>query len=117
MPSFPFSRAMTANQLGLNPLTDWQFERVPNAWPAGARVAILLRATTLGVRSTIYSGSQTIVQRAVVQAGGTAGVTPSPLNTPVYEFVGAPDDKLIILLDEVLGGTPTVDGIIEVDPL
>lgn len=117
MPSFPFSRAMTANQLGLNPLTDWQFERVPNAWVNGARVAIMLRATTTGVRVTIFSGSQTIVQRAVVQAGGTAGTTPAPLSTPVYEFVGAPDDKLMILLDEVAAGTPTVDGLIEVDPL
>lgn len=117
MPSFPFSRAMTANQLGLNPLTDWQFERVPNSWVNGAQVGILLRATTTGVRVTIYSGSQTIVQRAPVQAGGTAGVTPSPLNTPVFDFVGAPDDKLIILLDEVAAGTPTVDGIIQVEPL
>jgi len=117
MPSCPFSRALTANQLGLNPLTDWQFERVPNSWVNGAQVGILLRATTVNVRCTIYSGSQTIVQRAVVQAGGTAGVTPSPLNTPVFDFVGAPDDKLGILLDEVGGAAATVDGIIQVEPL
>lgn len=117
MPSFPFSRAMTANQTGLNPLTDWQFERVPNSWVQGAECSIMVRSTDANVRVTIYSGSQTIVQRAPVQAGGTAGVTPSPLNTPVFDWIGAPDDKLIILLDNTTAGTPTVDGIISVDPI
>lgn len=117
MPSFPFSRALTANQLGDNPLENWQYRRIPNAWVRGASVELLQRATTTGVRQTIYSGSQTIIQRAPVQGGGTAGVTPSPLNTPVTAFVAGPDDELIIQNDEVAGGTPTVDGIIVVEPL
>lgn len=117
MPSFPFSRAMTANQLGLNPLTDWQFERVPAGWVNGAVVSVLQRATTTGVRCTIFTGSTTIQQRSPVQGGGTAGVTPSRLNTEAIEFVAAPDDKLLIQLDEVAAGTPTVDGIISVEPL
>lgn len=117
MPSFPFSRALVANQLGFNPLSDWQFERVPNSWINGAAVGVLLRATTVNVRVTMYSGSQTIVQRAPVQAGGVAGVTPSALNTPVFDFVGAPDDKLQILLDEVGGVAAQIDGIISIEPL
>lgn len=117
MPAFPFSRAMTANQLGLNPLTDWQFERVPAAWVNGAVVSILLRATTTGVRVTTFAGSTTIQQRSPVQGGGTAGVTPSRLNTEATEFIAAPDDKILIQLDEVAAGTPTVDGIVVVEPL
>jgi hypothetical protein len=90
---------------------------VPNAFRAGAYVAVLQRATTLGVRASLFTGSQNIQQRSPVQAGGTAGVTPSPLNTPVIDWQAAPDDLLQILDDEVLGGTPTVDGIITIEPL
>lgn len=117
MPSFIWSRAMTANQTGDNPLTGWQYEYIPAAWPRGAAIALYQRATTTGVRTTVYSGSQTIAQRNPVQAGGTAGTTPSPLNTPVTEWVGMPGDRLLILNDEVAAGTPTVDGIISIEPL
>lgn len=107
---------MTANQLGDLPLTGWQFQRVPNAWLNGGYIAVLQRATTTGVRQTIFTGSQTVVQRSNVQAGGTAGTTPSPLNTPVIDFVGAPDDLLTVSNDEVAAGTPTVDGIASIEP-
>lgn len=117
MPSFPYSRALSINQLGDNPLAGWQYEYVPVAWADGAYVKILQRATTTGVRTTIYSGSQTIVQRAPMQAGGTTGTTPSELNTQPYDFIAAPQDRLLILNDEVAGGTPTVDGIITVEPV
>lgn len=116
MPSFPWSRAMTANQLNDLPLSGWQFERVPNGWVGGAYVGVLQKATTTGVRASYFSGSQTILQRAPVQIIATAGLTPSPLNTPLIDWVGAPDDLLTISNDEVAGGTPTVDGIITVEP-
>lgn len=117
MPAFVWSRALTANQLGDNPLTGWQYEYVPDAWVQGAVVEILQRATTTGVRQTIYSGSQTIIQRSPVQGAGVAGTTPSSLNTPTTSFVAAPGDRLLILNDEVAAGTPTVDGIINVEPV
>lgn len=117
MPNFPYSRALTANQLGDNPLAGWQYEYVPREWVNGSVVRLLQRATTTGVRQTIYSGSQTIVQRAPVQGGGTAGTTPSELNTPPTEWIASPGDRLLILNDEVSAGTPTVDGIIFLDPL
>jgi len=117
MPAFRFSQALTANQAGFNPLTGWQFQRVPNAWTRGAYVTVITRATTNGVRETIFSGSQNILQRSPVQGGGTAGVTPAALNTPPTDFQAAPDDNLQIIFDEVLGGTPTVDGIITIEPL
>ena len=117
MPAFPYSQALTANQLGYNPLTSWQFEVVPMAWMRGAAVSVLTRATTVGVRLTVYAGSQTIQQRSPVQGGGTAGVTPSQLNTTPLTFIAQPGDRLMLLHDEVAAGTPTVDGIIQVEPL
>jgi len=113
MPQFTWSTAMTANQLGLNPLSGWQYEYLP--WPA--QVILLVRSTTTGNRITIFSGSETIQERTPVQGGGTAGVTPSELNTPAVSFQAAGGDRLKLVIDEVLAGTPTVDGVIIVNPL
>src|SRR6266852_3660303 len=112
MPQFVWSTLMTANQLGLNPLSGWQYEYLP--WPA--QVNILLRSTTTGNRVTVYTGSETIQERTPVQAGGTAGTTPSELNTPAIAFQAAAGDRLKLVIDEVSAGTPTVDGIIIVNP-
>jgi hypothetical protein len=113
MPQFAFSTAMTANQLGLNPLSGWQYEYVP--WPAS--VILLVRSTTTGNRITIFSGSETIQERTPVQGGGTAGVTPSELNTTPIAWLSAAGDRLKLVIDEVLAGTPTVDGVIVINPL
>ena len=113
MPALIWSTAMTANQLGLNPLAGWQYEYVPYA----SMVTLMQRATTAGVRETVYSGSETIKERSPVQGGGTIGVTPSALNTTPTNWIASGGDRLKLLDDEVLGGTPTVDGIIVLDPL
>src|SRR5467141_1894551 len=112
MPQFNWSTAMTANQLGLNPLSGWQYEYLP--WPA--QVIILLRSTTTGNRVTVYSGSETIQERSPVQAGGTIGVTPSELNTPAISFLAAAGDRLKVVIDNVAATTGTVDGLIIANP-
>ena len=112
MPQLSFSTLFTANQLGVNPLSGWQYEYLP--WPA--QIIILLRSTTTGSRVTVYSGSETIQERSPVQAGGTIGVTPSELNTAAISFLGAAGDRLKLVLDEVAGGTPTVDGLVIANP-
>jgi hypothetical protein len=114
VPSFPFSQALTANQSGFNPLSSWQYNRVP--WPR-ALVTVLSRATTTGVRLTAFAGSDNVVQRSPVQGGGTAGVTPSPLNTAPFQFVAEYNDPILLQYDEVSGGTPTVDGLVEIEPI
>jgi len=107
---------MTANELGANPLLGWQYEFIPQAWVNGAVVKILQRATTVNVRNTIYAGSQTMVERSPIQAGGTAGTTPSELNTAPDVFLAMPGDRLKLANDEVGGAVATVDGICIVEP-
>lgn len=117
MPVLPFSQALTANQLGFNPFDGWQYETVPMAYARGAAVKVLLRATTVGTRAAIFAGGQTIQERSPIQGGGTAGVTPSELNTSPVVFIANPGDRLKAQIDEVAGGTPTVDGLIQIEPL
>jgi len=85
MPQFTWSQALTANQLGFNPLSGWQYEFLP--WPA--QIIVLVRATDNNERVTVYSGSETIQERSPVQGGGVAGTTPSELNTPAISWIGA----------------------------
>ena len=112
MPSFIFSQLMVANGT-ITPLSGWQYEYLP--WPA--TVSVLVRSTLANVVQTYTSGSETIVEESPVQAGGTIGVTPSPLNTPEINWHGAAGDRLKLSIRETAAGTPTIDGIIEVTPL
>lgn len=113
MPNFNFSQALTANQLNFNPLVGWQYEFVPLV---PHTVKLLVRATGTSVRMTVFSGSETIQERTPVQGGGTAGTTPSELNTAPIIFLAAAGDRLKLAIDEVGGLTPTVDGIIIIAP-
>ncbi len=113
MPQLVFSTALTANQLGANPLSGWQYEYLP--WPA--QIILLVRATDGNERMTVYSGSETIQEKSPVQGGGTAGVTPSELNTPAIAFQAAAGDRLKLVIDNTTAGTPTVDGVIIANPL
>lgn len=117
MPNLSFSQALTANQLGYNPLSGWQFEYVPAMWVRGAVVQLLLNCTDANARVTVYTGSQTVQERSPVQGGGTAGTLPSIYNTPPLTFRAMPGDKLKLAIDEVAGGTPTVNGMVTIEPL
>ncbi len=111
-PQLNFSQLMAANQLGFNPISGWQYEYLP--WPA--QIILLLRSTDNNLRATVYSGSETIQERSPVQGGGTAGVTPSELNTPAISFIAAAGDRLKVVIDNTTAGTPTLDGIVIANP-
>ncbi len=115
MPAFAFSQALTANQKGFNPLLGSNYEFLP--WPA--QISILLRTTGAAgnVTFVVYSGSETIQERSPMQVGGTAGVTPSPLNTHPVQFIAAAGDRLKLVIDENAGATPTVDGLVLIEPV
>lgn len=112
MPQLNFSQALSANQLGFNPISGWQFEYLP--WPA--QIILLLRSTDVNLRATVYSGSETIQERSPVQGGGAAGVTPSELNTPAISWIAAAGDRLKVVIDNTTAGLPTLDGIIIANP-
>ena len=116
MPDFTDSRALTANQADVRPLANWKYRVLPIAARRWA-VTLLARATTAGVQVQIDAGGQNMQQRSQVQGGGTAGVTPVPQTTPVIQFFADALDEIIVSYFETLGGTPTVDTYINVEPV
>jgi len=117
MPSLIWSRGVGPNVSGDDPLTGWQFERVPASFARGAVVTVLQRSTLTNTFSSIFSGSQNIVQRSPIPAGGTAGMTPVSFNTPVIDFVASPDDLISIQNDNAGDNEATIDGIITIEPI
>lgn len=112
MPSFIWSQSVAAGAT-FNPLDGWQYQYLP--WPA--EVLVLSRAVAIAMSQVFTSGSETIVEESPVQAGGTAGVTPSSLNTPVQGWHAAAGDLLKIRYRNTSGAAIVVDGIIEVQPM
>jgi len=114
MPSLSFSRSVGAGATDF-PLASlaWAYEQLP--YPA--QVSIMLRTTAVGVLARIMAGSETVQDETPIQSGGTAGVTPSALNTTPTEFVAGAGDRLAVAIRNTTGGALTVDGVVRVDPL
>ena len=113
MPSFRFQEVLVANGQSSLALQGWQYEYLP--WPAA--IEVIDRATTVDVVTSKTSGSETIVEESPVQGGGTAGVTPSVLNTTPDAWRAAAGDRLKINYRETAGAAATIDGIIQIEPL
>jgi hypothetical protein len=57
------------------------------------------------------------MEEAPVQAGGVAGVIPSPLNTPFMSDDAAAGDRMKIRVRNTTAGGITVNGTINITPL
>jgi len=112
MPSFTFTSSVAAGAT-YRPLEGWQYQYLPWA----AEVTVLARATAVAMVQVYTSGSETIVEESPTQAGGTSGVTPSALNTPVQGWHAAGGDLIKLQYRNTSGGAIIVDGIIEILPL
>jgi hypothetical protein len=112
VPSFPFTSLVAAGATYL-PLDGWQYEYLP--FPA--RVDIGINSTAVGCVATVTSGSDTLMEEAPIQAGGVAGVIPSPLNTPFMSDDAAAGDRLKIRARNTSGAAITINGVINITPL
>jgi hypothetical protein len=110
--TFVWSFAIVAGAT-FNPLTDWQYETPDFA----GMVEVFSRATAVGLVETISSAGETLKQESPVQAGGTAGLTPSRLNTEPVVGRAAPLQKIRVGYRNPTGGTITIDGQIILTPV
>ena len=112
MPQFTFTASLAAGATA-TPLTGWQYEYLP--FPALVEVG--LNATAAGLVGTVSSGSDVLQEESPIQAGGTAGVIPSPLNTPYLSDYAAAGDRLKVNIRNTTGGAVTYNGIVKVTPV
>lgn len=109
--SFPFTQLIAAGA-SFDALTTWKYET-----PASdCAVELFERATAVGLRSRFSAAGQDIKQDSNVQAGGTAGVTPSRLNTDPYTGDAPAFEKLSAFYNNPTGGGITVDGLVNLIP-
>lgn len=109
--SFVWSQAVLTGQTFL-PLDGWQYEYAP----FNGALEVISRATLVSGTQQITAGGDTIQERSPVQAGGTAGVTPNALNTPVIVGRVKKGDRLKVSIINSNAGTVTFDGIATLVP-
>jgi len=102
---FPWSASIAAGAV-FNPLEDWEYE-TPDR---DCGFEVFERATAVGLVSSVKSGGDTIKQEGPVQAGGTAGTTPSRLNTEPITGKARASQKMRVAYRNPTGGAITVDG-------
>lgn len=110
--SFKWSASVAAGALFF-PLDQWQQE-FPES---DVMVELLSRSTAVGMVETLTSGTDTLLEESPVQAGGTAGVIPSRLNTEPFISKSLKGKRLKHKYRNPTGGAITVDGIITITPL
>ena len=109
MPRLTISQVLAANT-PVDVLSSWQYQYIP----FGGVINVCLRSTTSTGKFTLTSGSETLCEQQPVPAGGTAGQTPTPFNSPVItERVAAGDRLKLLLVDTAVA---TVDGFIDYQP-
>lgn len=94
-------------------LTGWQYETPDTP----CMLEVLERASAVGALSTLTSAGDTLKQDANVQAGGTAGVTPSRLNTEPITGRAPAFQKLRLFVRNPTGGGITYDATVILTPL
>ena len=94
------------------PLDGWQYLYVP----FGGMIKINHDADAVGMVVTITSGSDTLQERSPVDAGGTAGVIPSDLDTPPIVDEVAAGDLIKISYENTTVGAIDVQGMIDYTP-
>lgn len=109
MPRLNFSQALVANT-PVDVLSSWQYQYIP----AGGLLNVCVRSTTSTSKYTLSTGSETLAEQQPVPAGGTAGQTPTPFNSPVLSERVAAGDRLKLLLVDT--GAATVDGFVDYQP-
>lgn len=109
---FTWSQSIAAGAT-FNPMEDSEYE-TPDR---DCMVEVLERATAVGLVSSVKSGGDTIKQESPVQAGGTAGTTPSRLNTEPVTGRAAKFQKVRVAYRNPTGGAIVVDGKMILTPI
>ncbi len=109
MPRLNFSQLLAANT-PVDVMANWQYQYIPRA----GLLNVCLRSTTSTGKYTLSAGSDSLAEQQPTPAGGTAGQTPTPFNSPVLSEQVAAGDRLKLLLVDTAAAT--VDGFVDYQP-
>lgn len=109
MPRLNFSQVLVANT-PVDVLGSWQYQYIPRP----GVLNVCLRSTTTSGKYSLSAGSDSLAEQQPTPAGGTAGQTPTPFNSPVLSEQVAGGDRLKLLLVDT--GAATVDGFVDYQP-
>lgn len=117
MPVLPFYTQNLAANTTYDPLTGWQYERLPVSPSGRWLVEVCYVASAISSANvTVTSGSDTLAEDQVVGGGGTDGVYPD-FDKPILVDEAADGDKLKIHFRETAGaGTVDIMGWCRVTP-
>jgi hypothetical protein len=105
VPRLNFTSSVAAGAT-YQPLSGWQYEYVP----LGGIATFVFDAGAVDVVVTITSGSDTLMERSPVDAGGTTGEIPSSFDQdPVIDEVAA-GDRLKLLFENTSAGAIVING-------
>jgi len=111
MALFTFSSSVAAGAT-YTPLTTWNFQQVP----VGGTIEFCGNSTATGIVMTLVAGSDQLVQRCPLTAGGTAAVLPTAFNAPVVRDNVAALDPISLEFTNTTGGAITVNGWVDFTP-
>lgn len=111
MPSLNWTQSVLAGAI-YQPLLGWQYEYVPR----GGVIKVLTDASAVGIVLTLTAGSDTLMERSPVPAGGAAGVIPSSFDVDPMTDEVMMGDRIKALYENTTGGAVNVNGRIEYLP-
>lgn len=110
MPLFTWDKANVASGGTYEPLSGWQYERLP--FPAVVEIAH--DSNEQGFLVTVTSGSDTLAEEQPISGGGTTGTLPR-FDVTMLEDVAAAGDKIKIRYRETqASGTGDIMGWIRI---
>lgn len=111
MALFTFTSSVAAGAT-YRPLDGWAYQTVP----AGGTIEVCANGTGLLIVMTLVAGSDQLVQRCPLTAGGTSGVMPTAFNALVARDNVAALDPITLEFTNTSGGALIVQGWIDYTP-
>lgn len=110
--SFSLAAGATQNPLDVSG-SAWKYQYAPY----DAICEVMNRSVATGFVAQVTSGSDEVMQRSPIQAGGTAGTLPARLTTEPVTFKVSKGDLIQINITNTGGAASNVDGSIEMTPV
>lgn len=111
MALFTFTQSVAAGAT-YRPLDGWAYQTVP----AGGAIQVCANAGAAGCVITLVAGSDQLVQRCPLTAGGTTGVMPTAFNAPVATDNVAALDPINLEFTNTTGGAIVINGWVDYTP-